>query len=627
MPPQEDGLRDFTIEGVGPVQTVGMGPSRKGERAGDPLQRLKGLDPEDSSRIVRATEELFSILQKAREPFAQMWAEHYDWARGLHWDERRPQWKSHFKANYIFSNIFNKAALVTDSRPEVKALPRRPDQSKLVTGSINPWLSYAWDIMDLDQGFMETMAGALIFGTYFWKPYWDPTLWEGLGDVQTALVEPIYLFPDPGAVNIPDSEVMCHAEPMSLAAIARLFPEYGDKVEPEDVASSGIWNLIGPRRQGPQMPPDRKPWYKGLPVISGFLSRQQQQTPDANDIPRAILKEFWIKDDTVVEDEKGKRFRYPQGRKIHVANGVLLNPDPEEQESPHQNGRFPFIRFRDYLWPREFWGGGEVEQTLELQREMNLQRARISEHFHHFSNGKWIVDAEARVNTDTLSNNPAQVIVKRKGGEVRRESGLALPSSMIDFLAFCQRDMENIGGNTDVNQGRVPDRISSGLAIQEVKEAAQARVRLTERLAKESIEDWAEMAMAIAGDNYESKRMVRVTGPDGQPSFVSIGSKQLQMRLDFEAAVGSQILRGRQKLSVNDAVALSNIGYLDQQAVLEAIDFPEFKSVMARMRTTKDQIIRMIETDPAFGQAILQTIQGQQQPQATGPNGLVMGGR
>jgi len=152
-------------------------------------------------------------------------------------------------------------------------------------------------------------------------------------------------------------------------------------------------------------------------------------------------------------------------------------------------------------------------------------------------------------------------------------------------------------------------------------------VRLTERLAKESIEDWAEMAMAIAGDNYESKRMVRVTGPDGQPSFVSIGSKQLQMRLDFEAAVGSQILRGRQKLSVNDAVALSNIGYLDQQAVLEAIDFPEFKSVMARMRTTKDQIIRMIETDPAFGQAILQTIQGQQQPQATGPNGLVMGGR
>lgn len=604
-------MRDFVIEGVGPVQTVG-GDRRKGERADDPLQRIKGSDPSDSNRIVLASEQLFTILQRAREPFAQQWSEHYDWARGLHWDERRPQWKSHFKANYIFSNIFNKAALVTDSRPEIKALPRRQDQAAMVSRSINPWLSYDWDISDLDAGFMETMIGALIYGTFFWKPYWDPTMWEGLGDVQTALVEPVHLFPDPGATSMRDAEVVCHAEPLSLASICRMWPDQGQKVDPEDVASSGIWNLIGPRRQGPQMPPDRKPWYKGLPVISGFLSRNQQQTPDANDLPRAIVKEFWLKDDTTVEDENGVRFRYPEGRQIIVANGVLLNPGEDEQKSPYQNARHPFIEFHDYLWPREFWGGSEVEQTLELQREMNLQRARISEHFHHFSNGKWIVDAEARVNTETLSNNPAQVIVKRKGAECRRESGLALPSSMIDFLAFCQRDMENIGGNTDINQGRVPDRISSGLAIQEVKEAAQARVRLTERLAKESLEDWAEFAVALAGQHYESRRMIRITGPDGKPDFVSIGNKQLQMKLDFEAAVGSQILRGRQKLSVNDAIALANLGYLDQQAVLEAIDFPEYKSVMARMNTTKDQILGMIQRDPAFAQAVLQSIQGQQ---------------
>lgn len=570
----------------GTVSASGKANGRPERRKTSPLFRLKRSSSEEE--ILVAGTELLHLAVRARDPIAASWPEYYDWARGEHWDARRPRWRSRVTTNYLFSLVFNHAAVLTDSHPELRALPREQSDYQVVKQSINPLLEFLWESQGMDLKFMESMCCALIYGTCFLKPFWNPTLMDGQGDIDTDIVEPAYLYPDPGMTNTQNGEFIFDVRPVALDQIRRLWPEKGGRVEPEDISPD--WFSARNRSNALNsltMPPERKTTWKGIPLLRGIFggrTAKQSEIPWV-DIDRALVIELWVKDDASREitDERGKRIErlYPRGRHIVWANGVLL----ADEENPFDHGMFPYIRIRDYLWPMEFWGGGEIEQLRDLQREMNLHRSRLADHMNFFGNGQWIVDREAMPDTKQLTNQPNAVIRKRQGTEVRREGPLPLPESAIKYLQHLQYDFENIGANNDVNQGRVPDRISSGKAIELVQESAQNRMRLTERLAKESLEDLGDMWLALARQFYDTSRVVRITGRDGSPpQFRRIRPSHLRARYDYEAAVGSQTLRGRQRLTVPDAIALHARGIIDDQAVLEVIDFPEARAVMARLK-------------------------------------------
>jgi hypothetical protein len=618
---------DYPVGVVGPI---GQERGRSRARRPSPLAQLRGAQSDQA--VVKHALDLFRIAFNARQQLSTEWTRQYDWARGQQWeDQRRPSWRSRAKSNYLFANLFSKTALVTDSRPLVRAIPRQPADLPVVTSVINPTLAYLWDRNAMDTGFMETMAGALTIGTWFMKPYWDPSATNGLGEVQTDWVPAWFVWPDPGAVRVngPGSgEFMFHAEPRSLEEINRLFPHSANRVEPEDIPYDFFSAPNTGRTADPRIV-DRKTLVGVIAnAFGGFLPRKQP-AEGYQDIDRALCFELWVKDDTVeereVEDESGKRkivqARYPHGRHIVFANGVLLS----DGDAPTDSGKFPFVKVKDYLWPGAYWGGGEMEQTIDIQLELNMQRARISDHMNYFTNGQWIIDKGATVEGSHLSNRPGQIVWKKPGTEARRETGLPLPAGMIDYLRVLQADMENIGGNTDVNQGRVPDRISSGLAIQEVKEAAQNRIRLTERLAKESLEELAEFWIEIAATYYEVPRRVRIENEFGEPSFVFVRPSQLKRGYDYEATVGSQLLKGQRSYSVAEALALHDRGAIDFEALLEVIDFPQRKDVMARMRGKKEQLLQMVKTDPEFADALIDALKGSGGPR--GGNEPEPGGR
>lgn len=603
----------------------------KEARKRGPLFQLKNTA--DERELVQYGRQLFAIAFQHRQGKTQEWSEWYAWARGQQWREsRRPSWRSRAQSNYIFSNLFSKAALSTDSRPRLVALPREQRDIKLVRTRINPFLRYVWERSEMDEGYMETMAAALLFGTAFVKPYFDPSLMEGLGDICNEWVDPSFIWPDPGACHEQDGEFMFQVQPLSLDRIARLWPDRAHLVQPEDVPYDFFTAADRLRAGSWQTPVNRKPDLRNLPII-GPMFGKKDAADRLVDIDRALVFELWLKDDKVnrVEridprDPEGERLEryeavYPKGRHIVWAGNVLLTP-MDEQESPYENGLWPYVRFRDYLWPNEYWGGGEVEQTKDIQQEMNMMRSRIADHFQTFANGKWIADIGSVADEEVFSNNPQQIIWKRPGSDVRRETGLPLPQGNIDYLAFLQRDMENIGGNTDVNQGRVPERVSSGLAIQEVKEAAQNRVRLTERLARASLKRLAYMWVTLAAQHYSEERIIRVSGEEGdQDRFINVRAKDLKRGFDYEAQVGSEILKGMARLTVNEALSMFEAGIFDEEAVLDTVDVPDKRGILSRIKGRKEEILHLAQTDPDFARALAAAVQATQQ----GPEQLIMG--
>ena len=601
---------DYNPSEVGPIR---KGPAEKTRRSSGCLRALKTAKSDE--QVLASAHELFQIAFRARESLSKEWARQYNWAKGLQWeDERRPSWRSRAKSNYLFANLFSKTALVTDSRPLLRASPRMPADLAVVQKVINPTLSYLWDRNMMDTEFMEIMAGTLTIGSWFAIPYWDPSADNGLGEVATAATPAWFVWPDPAAtkINGPGSgEFLFHVEPRSLEEISRLWPARASRVEPESIpydffSSPHLARFADPRivnRKG----------VIGIvnQALQGLLPRRDPVEGDY-DIDRALVFELWVKDDTVEEREvrtedgvkKTIQAKYPEGRHIVFCGNQILS----DGRSPMDSGKFPLVRFKDYLWPGQFWGGGEMEQTMDIQLELNLQRARISDHMNYFTNGQWVIDKGADIETGTISNRPGQILWKRAGHEARRETGLPLPQGMIDYLRILQLDMENVGGFNDVNQGRVPDRISSGLAIQEVKEAAQNRIRLTERLAKESLEELAEHWIEIAATYYEIPRRVRVDNLYGEPTFVRVSSSQLKRGYDYEATVGSQLLKGQRSFTVPEAIALYDRGAIDQEALLEVTDFPQRKDVQSRMRGKKEQLIHLVKSDPEFAEALLDAL-------------------
>jgi hypothetical protein len=592
------------------------GKETKQHRDSSPLRQLVLADPEDQDRIVQWSDQLFDLTYRARQPYQDAWSDFYDWARGNQWDPRRPPWRSHFKSNYIFAAVMSRTAVLTDSRPIIRARPRTEKDLEVVQEEVNPLLEFLWETQRMDASFAEAVAGAVILGTYYLKPYWDPTLAQGKGDAATSIVDPSTVWNDGGAlaVNGPDGgEFIFHVEPRSLEWIERMFPERGHEVEPEDIPMDFFGGARTYRRALNRIPVDEKPWIRNLPIIGPLFGRRGQQADQMadSDIPRALVFELWVRDGKVDgSDEDGYSERYPRGRRICYANRVLLTPDKESQQSPYPDARFPFVRMRNYVWPGEYFGGSDVEQTMPIQQEMNLARARISDHMANFTNGKWVIQKGSGIDTNTLSNSPTQIIEPRRMEMVKRLDGLPLPEGQIAFLTVCQRDFENVGAYQESTQGRVPERIQSGLAIQELKEAAFSRVRLTERGIKESLEEWADLSLGLVRHYYDGKRVVSVTDQKGASAFITIEPGRIPERLDFEATVGSQILRGQQKISNNDAIQLFQAGLIDQQAALEAIDFPEAKSLVARTDNAKATIMNLVKADPAFRKALVEELQG-----------------
>jgi hypothetical protein len=608
--------------------------AKEAKQAGPgPLRLILDADPEDDEAIVRAGHNLFEVAQRARRPLTDAWAEYYDWARGNQWDGRRPMWRSHAKSNYLFASTFSRASVLTDSRPMLRARARKRTEWKVVQGVVNPLLAYLWEIQNMDSIHMEGVTGGCLFGTYFYKPYWDPTRWDGRGDISTSLVDCRYIFPDPGAlaVNGPDSgEFMFHVEPRSIEWTERAFPHLAGKITPDTIPYDFYSTNRAPSRYGQRTPVDQKPWPRGLPIFGPGAKNRGDQGTVMDDIPRVLVYELWIKDDAVDErpeaDNPGDQYaeRYPTGRRIVWVGGQLATPDRESQRSPYPDARWPFVKVVNYVWPGEYWGGSDIEQAAPVQLERNLAMARIADHMQNFTNGKWVVTKDSGVDTQTLSNSPTQVIQPRRLDQVKRIDGLPLPDGMISYVNILTKDFQTISAYQEVQEGRVPDRIQSGLAIQEVKEAAQTRARITERYIKGALEELCDHWMVLVKKHYPRNRIIRVAEEGSEvPSFIRIKPDEIPMRLDYEVTVGTQLLRGQSKLSTNDSIELYNAGLIDQQAALELIDVPEHKAILQRTNNAKQTILNLMKGDPSFARGVMDILVANQQQ---GPTGLVRGG-
>lgn len=471
-------------------------------------------------QTVMMVEKLFSRYKSARMAYDKDWVENYKFFRGKQWEEARPAYRSKDVLNFTHAAVQTIIPIMTDSRPNIQTIPENPSDFEF-SEIMTQMLTAKWDRANFSQIVAEAIVDACIYGTAISEQQWNPEDLDGLGDYEFKTVDPMYCYPDPRSREINDEEGtgFITAIPTDLAQVKR---EHPDKAHLLKADLSDI-----DQAKTAKMDMDD---YRVRSATDNQTLVQGERPADADMPDQILVITAWLDDETMVEeaimmkDETGKkvkkfrtRKKYPNGRKIKIANKVLL----EDIENPYIDGKKPFAKMVDYILPREFWGEGEIDQLKGPQQIINKLWAHIMDVLSLMGNPVWKNPVNSGVFDESIVNKPGLVIPHNEGAAPMREPGMEVQASVFQAFDRARDNFDKISGIHDVSQGVVPAQ-TSGVAIDQLQEAAQTRIRLKARNMEAWLNDVGQQFASRILQFYSVPRIVRVTENENAATYFKV---------------------------------------------------------------------------------------------------------
>lgn len=496
---------------------------------------------EQEIKTVRMVEKLFNEAKRARSTYDRRWLEFYKFFKGKQWKEKRPTYRHSEVLNFIFSEIQTIIPIMTDNRPNIETVPEEPHDYEF-SEIITHILRSKWDVHNWNYTVAELLLDGMIYGTGIVEVPWNKKKLNGLGDFDFKTRDPLYCYPDPNAedVNGDKSGYFITAEPTDIKVLKALYPDKADKIKPDladlYLSKTSREDLDEYRLKSPVdnrvITEDGKAFNSARPNQALFItcymkSDEMVQIAKMKKDSTGVDKDGIPSDpdDEAQESEEEMVKKYPNGRKICIANGFLLDDGPME----YMDGHFPFARYIDHPIPREFWGIGEVEMLESPQQIINKLWSYALDVLIIMGNPIWVVDTNSGVDTDNLFNIPGAVIEKNPKTEVRREMGVELQPYVLELMKNIQEGVfEKLGSAHHVSQGAAPFGGASGYAINQLQEAAQTKIRAKSRNLEVTLKKCGDMMVNRILQFYSIPRIIRITGDGNAAKYFKFSMSEEQ---------------------------------------------------------------------------------------------------
>ncbi len=581
-----------------------------------------GYTPTDAERkAIKLVLKLFDKAKKHKSKYDEKWLDYYKMFRGRQWKEQRPSYRHSEVVNMIFQNIQSSVPILTDSQPRFEFLPTEP--SDLAFAKIlNDLISVDWVQNNWQTELVESVYDAYFYGAGFGSMGYDPNIKNGIGGIKHRSEDPFYVFPDPNARDVnKEASSFIFAEPIDVEILKAEYPDLADFIKPDlqDLMKGDKTDLTQVKYKSP---------VDSRAVIEGTSAY------DARDNNKALKITLWLKSKEFEEKEEQlenaqgelevkyvQQLKYPKGRKICIASGVLL----DDCEFEYDDGKFPFARLINYTLPREFWGISDIEQLAGPQKIFNKLISFSLDVLTLMGNPIWIVDTDSGIDTENLINRPGLIVEKEKGTEVRREAGVQLQPYVLQLIDRMKSWFDDISGNNEVSRGVNPTGVSAASAIEALQQAAQQRLRLKARHIDAYLQDIGQMYVSrvlqyktvpeiyrITNDQNASKyfkfHVERPTDETGNPVLDDKGDPvtvakyrefsedlngnpvlgeeqqiQIRGRFDVRVVTGSSLpfMKAQKE---QQAFQLFDRGAIDIEELLKAVEYPNWEAVFQRVQ-------------------------------------------
>lgn len=543
------------------------------------MSKKNKTQEDDEKYLVEQIKYKYNKSYEAKMTYHEKWKQFEKAYDGSLFKKQLPEYKAQEISNFIFSTIETIKPMMLSNYPKpivVPSIPEAFEKSKLVQNAID----FEWKRADMFSKMLDMGHNGLVYGTSCFGIFWDGEASNGLGEVECKIISPFNIFPSPSATHEDNAEFIIYATYKSLEELTNVYPDKAEKLK-ESIENSLDENLA-------------------------------QDRLDSDSSNNVLYIECYHRDYSADEidekDEEGNKYKvkkpkYPSGRKTVIGGDVLL----DDGENPYKDGKFPFIFWRCYPLPNNFWGIGEVESLVSPQENICKISNAIIENAELMGNPIWILDKNCGVAVNSITNRKGLVIRKTPGTEVRRDAPPSIPMYVTNMLDKLYGDMENISGVYDVLRGNRVGSVTASSAIQTLNEQAQGRIKLKVQKLESMISELGGVWLSRIQQFWETKRTLRVMSDHADPNTVSlqlgkdfynyydVDKEDLDGDYDIEVVAGSTMQQNKSAivdklLQLANTMAEDGLPLIDRQTVLENSDLEDVPSIIERFEAIKQSM-------------------------------------
>lgn len=429
------------------------------------------------------------------------------------------------KRNRIHSNLLlpavqNRLARMIKNPPKYDVRPNSLEQDDKDAAERGvETIGMVWDKQSVNRKRLDLGMWLQQCGHAYIKASYDETLGEELldpetneclgneGDIRIDVVSPFECFPDPLAKTIEDCSWFAQAKVRKLDYFRSHYPERGDLVKEE-----GAWLLSAQYEMR----------INTLNSIGQSSSGTQEQMKNA-----AIEISYYER----------KSPKYPKGRHIVTANGVLL----KNGELPC--GEIPFAKFDDVIVGGKYYSEAITTHARPLQDQYNRILQKAKQWQDRFIAGKYIAAKGHGLIQEALNDQSGEVVEYDPipgAPEPHAMQIPVLPEYVFSSLDRIKNDIYQLYGLSDVSRGILPSSSIPAKGLEILLEQDETRMGAEVEQHEHS---WARVGMLIlklAGENYITDRKLKVR-KGSQVAIKAINGQLLKKNYDVTVIRGSTI--------------------------------------------------------------------------------------
>ena len=569
------------------------------------------------------------------------WMGDIKFLKGQQWAANRSKDKSSIFFNLAWAMIQKELPFMTDKQPKIYIEPEEPSDKK-VAEILSRVLAKKWVERNMDIRLPEGCLNAKETGTGFFKPFWNKDLENGRGDIDCECILPENVFPFAYTTELEESEGVIIAKHESLGYIRRRFPEKGWEIKEGSYVDTDIpdrakdTNSSGSLTEYGQVSAVNDGVTDVANARTDYLPTTKAKSSEG-DFNRCVLIEMVVRDydqqeynsEDNEDKKKSKKKRYTTKMKyIAYAGGVILENRPYDES-------FFVVDQKNYINPGEFWGMSDIQQIKEPNKELNKLSAMVLDAIKRGVYSTTFVDKKLGLDTDNfvVTSDAIYDVNGIPSQGIYQYQSQGPDAGVFAYLSQLPDMIEKIFGSSSYAPPATGD-LPSGRAFDAFKELTQITLRQKIRNMENAIRRIGQAWVDLILKNYEASRVMRLINPQnnqteycfvykekdpelakqieaevmqpdpetmekdpqtgqpipgsGKPKYQhTINLATVSGRLDLKVATGSTLATSRLS-SFDQSMIMYQGGLVDQQAVLDAAEYPEKEIVIQRMNKAKE---------------------------------------
>ncbi len=282
----------------------------------------------------------------------------------------------------------------------------------------------------------------------------------------------------------------------------------------------------------------------------------------------------------------GEKPKYKNNLRLTIMIGENIVYD---DAAPVEDGLIPIAPAYCYKDNKSFWGTGDIKNSIDSQKEHNELGWYELSGLALNQNSGWVVDEEAQVDADTLTNDPGIIIKKRAAGQVQRLPPGEVSVQLGQKQSKNEFEIDSMMGLPEASQGRAPAGFTAARAVVALQQAGNGRSRLKSQMYDDyTLPRLAKLCLSRIIKYWNVEKMLRIYDDNGKIQFIKFDPKDIEnFEYDIKVVQGSSL--GYDKGQLFEFMStLVGQGMIPAKVLFQTVDVP-YRSKILEVLEQEDQ--------------------------------------